>query len=80
MNSNIKFMIFDCSELSAVNFTEVMEDSIDSIRRSKDETKTFVKWIGNTPTSIASLTTKQGPYSYSEITNILSSTDWSTSL
>ena len=72
-----QFMIFNVSELGTVDFTQVLETSQDTVRRSVDETKTFVKWEGDTiPSSINSLTTKEGPYTYTEIKTILSGTEW----
>ena len=72
-----QFMIFNVSELNTIDFTQVLETSIDTVRRSVDGTKTFVKWDGNTiPPSVDSLTTKEGPYSYEEILVILSGTEW----
>ena len=71
------FMIFNVSEVGSVNFNEVLETSQDTIRKSVDETKTFVKWEGEiTPTSVDSLTTKEGPYTYNEILTILSGSEW----
>ena len=71
------FMIFNVSEINKINFDEVLESSIDTIRKSVDETKTFVKWSGNTiPSSVQTLTTSEGPYTYDEIIVILNSTDW----
>ena len=59
------FMIFNVSELGSVNFNEVLETSQYTVRKSVDETKTFVKWEGETiPSSVDSLTTKEGPYHY----------------
>ena len=39
------FMIFNVSELGSVNFNEVLETSQDTVRKSVDETKTFVKFF-----------------------------------
>lgn len=72
-----QFMIFNVSELSLVDFNEVMETSIDTIRKSVDGTKTFVKWVGVMPPSLSLLTTSEGPYTHSQILRILSSDDWS---
>lgn len=73
------FMIFNVSELDSVDFTQVLETSKDTVRKSIDETKTFVKWEGSlVPPSVDSLTTKEGPYNYEEILVILSGSDWST--
>jgi hypothetical protein len=72
-----QFMIFNVSELNLIDFTQVLETSIDTVRRSVDGTKTFVKWDGNTiPSSVDSLTTKEGPYTYDEILTILNGPEW----
>lgn len=71
------FMIFNISELSNIDFTQVLETSIDTIRKSVDETKTFVKWDGNMPTCVEALSTKEGPYTYEEILVILATEEWS---
>jgi hypothetical protein len=68
---NREFMIFSTTELDKIDFTQVHETSIDTVRTSLDETLTFVKWDGETPSSVAALTTKQGPYTYEEILTIL---------
>jgi hypothetical protein len=73
-----QFMIFNISELPLIDFSQVLETSIDTVRKSVDETKTFVKWDGNIiPSSVDSLTTKEGPYTYEEMINILSTLEWS---
>jgi hypothetical protein len=72
-----EFMIFNVSELPLIDFTQVLETSIDTVRKSVDETKTFVKWDGDVvPSSVDSLTTKEGPYSYEEILTILQTPEW----
>jgi hypothetical protein len=74
---NREFMIFNVSELGNINFNEVLETSQDTVRKSVDETKTFVKWEGETiPTSVQNLTTKEGPYTYQEILTILATEEW----
>jgi hypothetical protein len=75
--SNREFMIFNVSELSNINFNEVLETSIDTVRKSVDLTKTFVKWDGEMPECVSTLTTKEGPYTYDEILQILSTPEWS---
>jgi hypothetical protein len=73
---NREFMIFNISELTQIDFTLVLETSLDTIRKSVDQTKTFVKWDGVMPECINNLTTKEGPYTYDEILTILSTTEW----
>lgn len=72
-----QFMIFNISELPQINFEEVLETSADTVRKSVDGNKTFVKWDGDTiPLCVDNLTTKEGPYTYEEIMNILNTPDW----
>lgn len=71
-------MIFSTSEIDKIDFTQVCESSSETLRLSIDKTKTFVKWEGNIPSSVQSLTTKEGPYTYSEILTILEGPEWTT--
>jgi hypothetical protein len=75
--TNREFMIFNVSELNQIDFSQVLETSVDTVRKSVDKTKTFVKWGGETiPSSVNSLTTKEGPYTYNQILDILSTSEW----
>lgn len=69
-------IIFNVSELTSISFNEVLETSSETVRKSVDNTKTFVTWIGNTPNCVETLTTKEGPYSIEEILVILNGEDW----
>lgn len=73
---NRKFMIFNVSELELIDFTQVCETSINTIRKSVNETKTFVKWDGLIPECVNNLITKEGPYTYEEMLDILSTSEW----
>jgi hypothetical protein len=69
-------MIFNVSELEQIDFEQVKETSIDTVRKSIDQTKTFVKWEGEIPQCVVDLTTKEGPYTYEEILVILATEEW----
>jgi hypothetical protein len=74
---NREFMIFSVTELDQIDFTQVLETSAETVRKSVDGTKTFVKWNGvDIPSSVAGLTTKEGPYTYDEILAILATPEW----
>jgi len=73
---NRQFIIFNVSELDKIDFTQVLETSAETIRKSVDETKTFVKWEGEAPSCISTLTTSEGPYTYEEILTILATEEW----
>ncbi len=71
------FMIFSTSETGSIDFSEVLETSAETLRLNVSGSKSFVKWDGETiPTSVDSLTTKEGPYTYNEIVTILTGSDW----
>ena len=70
-------MIFDTSETGSINFDQVLETSINTLRLNVSNSQTFVKWEGETvPSSVNALTTKEGPYSYDQILNILTGSAW----
>jgi hypothetical protein len=71
-----EFMIFNVSELDTIDFTKVLETSEDTVRKSVDGTKTFVKWDGVIPQCVSDLETKEGPYTYEEILAILATPEW----
>lgn len=72
-----QFMIFNISELSKIDFSQVLETSANTVRKSVDQTKTFVKWESEEiPTCVDDLTTKEGPYTYDEILAILATPEW----
>ena len=96
------FAIFSTTEIDKIDFSLVLETSADTLRRSTDGSKTFVKWdqgvfdptpyevidaeTGETtmvtpeppqpPSFIQELTTLEGPYTYEEILDILSTSEW----
>jgi len=71
------FVIFDVTELGLIDFSQVLETSVDTVRKSVDGLKTFVKWDGPVvPPCIDTLTTKTDLYTYEEILAILAGPDW----
>lgn len=76
MYNDRNYIIFPVSELSKVDFSQVMETSADTVRKSVDETKTFVKWEGEMPACLNDISNKEGPYTHGEILEILSTSEW----
>jgi len=76
MSSTRDFMIFNTSETGSIDFNDVAETSVDTLRLNVSGSRTFVKWDGDIPTSVSSLTTKEGPYTYTEIMTILTGSEW----
>ena len=71
-----QFMILNTSEISSIRFDDILESSTSTLRRSVDGSKTFIKWDGAMPSWVNDLTTKEGPYTYTQIIDILSTSEW----
>lgn len=75
---NRNYLIFNLSEIDLIDFNQVMENSPETIRKSLNNAKSFVKWEGSKmPSSLNGLQTKEGPYSHSEMVKIMTSREWS---
>ena len=73
---NRRFVIFEVAELSLIDFNQVYETDADTVRKSVDGTKTFVKYDLPEPSSVIALTTKSQEYTYDEILQILNTPEW----
>lgn len=72
-----RFIIFNCSEISKVNFEEVPETAPNTLRKSVDGTKTFIEFDGNNkPSFIATLNSIYQECSYAEIIEVLNTIEW----
>jgi hypothetical protein len=71
-----RFVIFNVTELDKIDFNQVFETSIDTVRKSVDLTKTFVKFDLPMPSSVSNLTSKSPEYTYDEILIILAAPQW----
>lgn len=77
MEYNFSYVIFAVDEIDKINFNEVIENSVDTLRYSIDGTLTFVKWNSlDVPICVQQLTTKSNYFSYAEILPILASNIW----
>ena len=66
------YVIIDASEVSSVDFDQVLETSADTLRFSLDGSKTFVKFEGDTPSFLAGETAN----THSEMLEILAGEEW----
>jgi hypothetical protein len=76
MYDDRNYLIIPITEVSKVDFSQVHETSADTLRKSVDETKTFVKWDGGTPAFVADIVGAEGPYTYAEILELLNGPEW----
>ena len=71
------YLIIQTSELSKVDFSQILETSADTARKSIDNTKTLIKWDGDTtPACVSNLTGIEGTYTKEQIMTILSADAW----
>jgi len=76
MFENIEYLIIPSTEVPKVDFSQICETSAETLRFSVDQTKTFIKWDGEVPTFIVDILDAEGPYTNSEILEILSGPEW----
>ena len=77
-NNGLTYVTLDVSEIDQLDFSQIEQTSIDTLRISLDGTRTIIKWVtaGGVPSSVAALTTK-GPYmTHDEALALMSTTDW----
>ena len=67
------YVIIDASEVSSVDFNQVLETSADTLRYNLAGTQTFVKYEGDTPSFLEGKTAN----THSEILSILAGEEWS---
>jgi hypothetical protein len=76
--NGLTYVTLDLSEASSLDFEQIEQTSIDTLRISVDGTETIVKWItsNGVPSSVAALTTK-GPYmTQDEALELMSTPEW----
>ncbi len=73
----ITYITINADELSLVDFNEVMETSEDTVRLSVDGLQTVLKWEGDEPAFVSTLSTYEGPYTHEEILAIMATPEWS---
>ena len=72
MFENRKYVIINASEVSNIDFSQVIERDIDNLRYNNAGTKTIVKFEWDTPSFLDGKT----QYSYSEILAEINKSEW----
>jgi len=66
------YVIIDSSEVSSVDFDQVLQTSADTLRYSVDGSKALLKYEGDQPSFLSG---KQ-EYTHSEILDVLATDEW----
>lgn len=77
MYENRKYVIFNTSETGSIDFSQVMETSVNTLRLNLSGSQTFVKYEGSQPSSVAGLSSKSNEYTHEQILNVLTGSEWS---
>jgi len=72
---NITYVIIQAVDLPLVDFSQLLESSPDTVRYSINRVYVLLKYNGNMPQTISQLS-YQGPYTHSEIFNIMQTSEW----
>ena len=70
------YITFNVSEIDSIDFNQILETSVETLRYSVDKTQTLVKWDGEIPSCVLGLTTKSAYMSYDEIVALLNTPIW----
>lgn len=77
------YLIIPSSRVPEIEFGQVLEDGPAYLRYSLDNSKTFIKWIGETPDCVNNIISVGGeywgPYNHEEIIEILYTEEWTKS-
>jgi hypothetical protein len=76
MFENRKYVVMFYNEIDQIDFTQVLETSEETVRRSVDGTLTFVKYEGEMPSSVYALTNKSQEFTHEQFLAILAGPDW----
>lgn len=70
------YIIFNLSEVNLIDWNQVLGDQ-SSLRVNVNNDKGIIEYIGSTlPSSLANLTTKQGPYNHAQAIQLMATAEW----
>ena len=76
---NRRWVVIPTSSTGSINFNDVLETSVHTLRLSIDGSQTFVKYDGTQPASVASLAGASAEYNHTAILNLLTGSAWTPS-
>lgn len=77
-DNGLTYVTLDASEADQLDFTQIEQTSIETLRLSVDGTRAIIKWLSanGVPSSVESLTTK-GPYmTHDEALDLMATEAW----
>jgi hypothetical protein len=75
-HNNLTYAIVPIAELNNINYSEVMQDSADTVRKNVAETEFVLKWEGDMPSSVSAITPTIPTYTHEEILIVMATEEW----
>ena len=73
---NRRYVTFNVIEKNDINYEQVFETNVNTLRFSTDNNYSFVKYDLPTPTSVINLNTKSKEYTHNEFITLLLTPEW----
>ena len=73
---NRRWVVIPTSSTGSIDFNDVLETSLGTLRLSVNGGQTFVKYDGSQPTSVANLPGASSEYNHTAILNLLTGSVW----
>ena len=70
------YIIISMEDIELVNFNDALQTSEETVRLSTDITKGVLKWEGNEPAFVSTLSSYEGPYTHEEILDLMATPEW----
>ena len=79
MSNHNTYAVIELTEIDKIDFTQVGESSVFTVRKSLDDTQFVIKWAdGYTPTFITDASVVPvGTYTHAEILELMGTSAWS---
>lgn len=71
-----KFVVIFSDDVNKIDFSQILEDSPNTMRKSLDGKLTFIKYDGQMPPTITALVNKSQEFTHEQFMLILSGPDW----
>lgn len=77
-NNGFTYVTLSVTEISKLDFSQIEQTSIETLRRNIANTQTIIKWNNSagTPSCVNSLTTKSPDMTHDEALTLMSTTAW----
>ena len=78
--NHLTYITLDISQAGNIDFSQIQETSIDTIRKSVDESEFIAKWDGDTPETITNVpdSDKSAEMTHEQAKTLMQTPEWTT--